>query len=260
MLELTNSNLPFGRQKWNPVFGKTICSQENGNPILLTFSQCYPGKFSCDSGHCIPLEERCNIELNCEDKKDEHNCAGIKIGNDYARGKMPVSVPAKPTIIYINVSILAFPSISTKNVKFSADFYLNLRWHDIRLDMWDLNEDFSKNSLSKEQLDALWKPKLGFVNTITKLYSIQPLHGTLIRESDPLSEDITFSTEGNNNLSICIHIFYISFYSEAYIYPGKENSIYVTQRYIQEFLCQFKLEYYPFDTQVCIYKINFTLL
>ena len=36
----------------------------------------------------------------------------------------------------------------------------------------------------------------------------------------------------------------------AYIYPGKENSIYISQRYVQEFSCHFRLEYYPFDTQV----------
>ena len=41
---------------------------------------------------------------------------------------------------------------------------------------------------------------------------------------------------------------------KAEIYPGRENSIHITQRYLQEFSCHFMLEYYPFDTQV------FTLL
>ena len=72
----------------DPAEGKTICKHKTGNSIQLTFSQCYPGKFTCDSGQCVPLEERCNIEMNCEDQKDEYNCAGIKIGNEYASEKM----------------------------------------------------------------------------------------------------------------------------------------------------------------------------
>ena len=202
MLELANADFVMGRQKWNPAQGKTICKHKTGNFIQLTFSQCYPGKFTCDSGQCVPLDERCNIEMNCEDQKDEYNCAGIKIGNEYASEKMPVSVTAEPTIIYINVSLLAFPSISTKHVKFSADFYLNLQWHDLRIKMWNLDHDHSKNSLSKEELDGLWKPKLAFVNTLSQLYPIQPLQGTLIKESDPFNEDTSLAIEGNNENEI----------------------------------------------------------
>ena len=197
MLELYNNDIPMGRQKWSLVKRETICKFETGNSIQLTFSQCYPGKFSCDSGQCVPLKERCNIELNCEDQTDEYNCAGIRIGNEYAREKMPVSLTAEPTLIYINVSILAFPTISVKDSKFSADFYLNLRWHDLRINLWDLDHDYSKNSLSNEELNSIWKPKLAFVNTLSQTYSIQQLQGMLIRESDALNEDSSLATEGN---------------------------------------------------------------
>ena len=197
MLELTNDDFPMGRHKWKLAEGDSFCEHEIGNSIQLTLSQCYPGKFTCDSGQCIPLEERCNIELNCEDETDESNCDGIKIGNEYAKEKVPVSVTAEPTIIYINVSILALPIISTKDVKFSADFYLNLRWHDLRLDVWDLSHDFYKNSLSKEELDGLWMPKLDFVNSLGQMYPIGPSDGILIRESEPFNEDISLATEGN---------------------------------------------------------------
>ena len=101
ILELSNDYLPMGRQKWNLAQGKTFCKYEIGNFIDLTISQCYPGKFTCDSGQCIQLEERCNIELNCEDKTDEYNCDKITTGNGYAKEQVPVSVTSEPTIIYI---------------------------------------------------------------------------------------------------------------------------------------------------------------
>ena len=34
----------------------------------------------------------------------------------------------------MNVSVLAFPFIETFNLKFTADFFLNMRWYDLRID------------------------------------------------------------------------------------------------------------------------------
>ena len=52
------------------------------------------------------------------------------------------------------------------------------------------------------------------------------------------------------------------------LFSGRENSIYLTREYFQEYSCQFDLIMYPFDTQVCKHFIvlhnlcnifNFTL-
>ena len=34
----------------------------------------FENEFQCHSGQCIPLNEHCNGEENCEDKSDEINC------------------------------------------------------------------------------------------------------------------------------------------------------------------------------------------
>ncbi len=38
-------------------------------------------------------------------------------------------------VVYLNVSILALPYIDTAQLKFTADFYLNLRWYDLRVNL-----------------------------------------------------------------------------------------------------------------------------
>ena len=45
------------------------------------------------------------------------------------------------------------------------------------------------------------------------------------------------------NINVCQFI-------SVFVYPGKFNSIFTTQKYIQEFSCMFDLRYYPFDHQV----------
>ena len=81
------------------------------------------------------------LDFDCEDKSDEFQCEGIKITNDYAKEILPVNENRDPVIIHINVSINSFPVIDTKNVKFSSDFWLHLRWHDLRLSFWNLSNN-----------------------------------------------------------------------------------------------------------------------
>ena len=45
----------------------------------------------------------------------------------------------------------------------------------------------------------------------------------------------------------------------AMLFSGKDNSIYMTREYFQEYSCAFDLKYYPFDTQVNYFAIIQTI-
>ena len=187
---------PIGSHDWKLKKDKALCNLLNGKKRELTFTQCYPHKFTCGSGHCIPLEDRCNIDYNCKDRTDEDKCQKTLINENYIKELLPVSETQEPCTVYINMSIKSFPEISTKHVRFSADFYLNFRWYDLRLRFSDLDHNFVKNRMAKKDLDKIWQPALVFTNTIGAENPIGSMIGTLIRENRPLKEDISSSTEG----------------------------------------------------------------
>ena len=193
-LEFTNGDFPVGTNEWIIMENYALCNKDKGYIKELTLTQCYPDKFTCGSGHCIPLENKCDVKYQCEDQTDEHYCSQIQTGKHYAKNILPVSL--EPCIVYINVSILTFPSISTKDVKFTADFNLNLRWHDLRLYIWDLDHNFILNRLSKDDEEAIWMPKISFINSLGPVTSVGSLTGVSIRENNPLKEDISRATEG----------------------------------------------------------------
>lgn len=60
-------------------------------------------------------------------RSDEINCAYLKFGGSYAKELIPRDAGGETTIVHINISVLAFPFIDTVNLKFTADFFLNLR-------------------------------------------------------------------------------------------------------------------------------------
>ena len=120
------------------------------------------------------------------------------MGANYARELIPIDTSKKPCIVYINASVLAFPSIDTVNLKFTADFYLNLRWYDFRVDFRDLNNITTLNGLSEVDREALWTPKLNFLNALGPYQTVMDdlSSGVLIRQGNPLPEDLTMETEG----------------------------------------------------------------
>ena len=189
-------DLPIGSQEWKAMQINALCNREEGYLRKLTLTQCYPHKFTCSSGHCIPLEDRCDIGFDCKDHTDEKDCHLIQTGKHYTKEILPVSESLDPCVIYMNVSILAFPVISTKDVKFTADFYLNLKWHDLRINLWDLNHKFTFNRLSKNDEETIWIPKLSFINSLGPVSAIGSSTSFVIRENDPLEEEISLTTEG----------------------------------------------------------------
>ncbi len=80
------------------------------------------------------FSDKCNTEIDCKDKSDEQYCDYVRLGEDYAKELIPRDTSGNPLIVYINVSVLAFPSIETVDLKFTSDYFLNLRWYDLRVE------------------------------------------------------------------------------------------------------------------------------
>ncbi|TRY67315.1 hypothetical protein TCAL_11764 [Tigriopus californicus] len=153
LLKSTNpALLPFGRHLWVPNGNSTICNLEPNETLFLTLSVCSPDEFTCNSGACIPLRERCDTDIDCEDKSDEYGCSYLKLGDDYSQTSTPRPIDGGPLPIFINVSVLAFPAIDTVNLKFTSDFILNLRWKDSRITFQDLNAASLLNLLGKDDI------------------------------------------------------------------------------------------------------------
>ena len=57
---------------------------------MLTLSDCHPNKFTCDTGHCIELEQKCDSVVDCSDGSDELNCEFLLLQNDYKNDKSPL--------------------------------------------------------------------------------------------------------------------------------------------------------------------------
>lgn len=117
----------------------------------------------------------------------------------YEKVALPVREDGEPVNIYINASVISLPSINTNDLRFTVDFYLKLRWKDERVNYQDLNNRTTQNQLTLSERNALWVPKLTFINAMTQFETgvDKSTTGTVVRLGKPgKGIDMTLAREG----------------------------------------------------------------
>lgn len=117
----------------------------------------------------------------------------------YEKVALPVREDGEPVNIYINASVMSLPSINTNDLRFTVDFYLKLRWKDERINYQDLNNRTTQNQLTLSERNALWVPKLTFINAMTQFETgvDKSTTGRVVRLGKPgKGIDMTLAREG----------------------------------------------------------------
>ena len=100
------SMIPLGRHDWMML--DSACKIDKLEKESLTISVCVLGEhFSCDSGECISIFQRCDNNQDCFDGSDERNCNILLMPSSYEESSPPELKrelgEANPIVTQINV-------------------------------------------------------------------------------------------------------------------------------------------------------------
>ena len=123
-------------------------------------------------------------------------------------------------------------------------FQISLSWKENRVKYHNLKKQTSLNALTDKDIEAIWLPLILYDNTDQK-------EVTRLGEKWEWTTDVTVTREGNFTRSGVDEL------DEAEIFEGAENRLTMYQTYTREFQCNYKLQRYPFDTQVRAASIPF---
>ena len=180
---------------------------------------------------------------DCRDESDENDCQLIVFANNYNKNIPPIeraddgsAIPAK---VGISIDLMKVVEIAEVKHSIHLQFQINLQWRENRVKYQNLKEKTSLNALTKPDISMLWLPLVIYDNTDQK-------------ESTRLGEygngewvtGVLVIKEGHFTRSGLQEV------DEAEIFEGNENTLMMTQTYTREFQCIYKLQRYPFDTQV----------
>ena len=225
---------PFGRNYWENI-NDTSCIGTD-DTLLLNLTPCNMSSFTCDNGFCIPMEKRCDQKLDCEDVSDEKQCQIISIDpTKYLKGKPPPPIGDDSRVnINVEVHLLKILEVGEVAALFRTQFELFLKWKDSRINFWNLKFDKKLNALVPREKALIWTPVMVMDNTDKKTRTVTDDETviTILREGEFVRSPL--STLDN-----------------IYIFKGEENSIEFSRVFEERWICEYSMNWYPFDTQKC---------
>ena len=191
------------------------------------------------------MEKRCDQKPQCKDESDERNCKILVLQHGYNKEVPPLLVTEEKQnkegeeLLPVKVSLTLQKVIAIEEVDYSISFKfkISLMWRENRVTYQNLKRDSTNNLLREDEIRTLWLPLVIYWNTDQE-------ETTRLGESWEWKTRVMVKREGNFTRNSMDRI------DEAEIFKGAENSLKMEQTYTHDFQCVFKLNTYPFDTQV----------
>ena len=237
----TKVSYVLGKHSWTVDNSVYDCHQGRTYSTWLKLAGCSDGEFTCSSGDCIQMEERCNQNPDCIDKSDEENCQTVVLEKSYNKKVPPVTSireeVKKLVPVPVIISIVLLKVVDMEEVKHSIDFQFEiiLEWKENRAVYHNLKTDTSLNALSYDDISSIWLPYVIYDNTDMK---------EAVQLEDGLRTTLVISREGPFVRSGLEEV------DEIEVFEGNENTLTMRQTYTKRFQCKYQLHYYPFDKQV----------
>ena len=193
------------------------------------------------------MDQRCNQLPNCRDKSDERGCERLILEEGYIKNVPPITANLSgadesilPVHVKIAITLMKVVEIEETDHSIRLQFEINLQWRENRATYYNLKDKTSLNAFTDHDISKLWLPLVIYDNTDQKESTRLGENWEWVTRVSVVREGNIASRSGLDEVE------------EVEIFKGEENTLTMTQTYTWEFQCQYKLQKYPFDTQVII--------
>ena len=240
----------LGKHNWTIENDAYECNNGKPHDTQLKLTSCRETQFTCNSGQCVEMEDRCDQLADCRDESDERDCHLLILTEGY-NNKIP---PLRPVAgksqkviapVPVRVSITLLKIVDIEEVKHSIDiqFAIDMEWYESRTTYNNLKKNSAMNVLTSEDIGSLWLPILTYTNTDQK-------DTTRLGLPNEWSTHIKVRREGSLTRGGKEVV------DEVEVFHGDQNPLVMAQVYTKRFQCQYDFQLYPFDTQTCTIRMD----
>ena len=158
--EATGVSFALGKNEWT-MEGDPGCNDGKSFTLPLKLTGCEDGKFTCDDGQCVDMEERCDQLPQCKDESDERECKILVLKKGYNKNVPPIiSLGGKKGRVNVSISIdlLKLVDIDEADYTIEIQFEITLAWKENRATYYNLKVDEILNALTQTDIAELWLP------------------------------------------------------------------------------------------------------
>ena len=204
----------------------------------MTLTGCSKDEFTCNDGNCLTMDKRCDGNQDCSDESDEKGCKLIKAFEGYNKFRVPVPLGGQTKfILNFSVSIDKIINIDENNGNFKIKMTIIRTWYNPHLKFLNVKRLSDKNLISTEDRQIMWIPSTVFEN----LEQANELQKTSIKKRFKVIPNPSFKFTRSDKMS----------FENNRIFEGSENALIYTTQYSVNWICDYNMAWYPFDSQVC---------
>ena len=232
------TSLLIGPHTWTIHNDSRSCSLASSYTTVLKLTGCSEEEFTCSDGSCVSMTSRCNGKNDCSDETDEAECKAFVQSVGYDPFTVPPPLDNRTKLdIFFAIDIWDIVEINEKEGFFRCKISVTRKWIDQKVTFQNIQNETELNTINPEDRSLLWKPWTIFDNIED-------------RGKYALTDDVqAWKIIPNSNYSFA-HA-EKSFLHNTYFFEGASNMISYEISYTVEWLCDFQMEWFPFDTQSC---------
>ena len=234
--EASESSLLLGSHKWTIHNDSKKCTpNKNDDTITLILHTCNSEEdFACNNAFCVKMAKHCDGKEDCEDGSDEQGCGKVMFKRGYKKSLTPTPEIGHNLVVNVSLKLVDILEVNELTGSFTVKLALQREWFDRRLTYRNLKqEDSNKNNLLSEESASVWYPKMTFHNVEHKLKTIAThVHNKVHRVI--VNNDFGFTARNNEHHFL-----------------GSRNALSLTKLYYVEWICHYRMHWYPFDSHIC---------
>ena len=131
------------------------------------------------------------------------------------------------------MNLISILEIDEVGQTLTNQFNLFITWYDFRLKLHNMKNNLNLNTLTQAEKNKIWIPKLVFTNTKKRDNTKNDDSSFVVARRD---SNFEYSSEE------VMH--------NILIFDGEKNPFVVSRVYDVDWICDYDMRWYPFDTQV----------